>query len=91
MTEETQTPVQPAPPPNPAEGQVALNVSDLQATIQALDLAVARGAFRGPEMSQVGQVYDRINTFVESVKAQQDANKTNEAEGTAEGEVKDGS
>ena len=31
--EETQTPVQPAPPPSPTDGQVALNVSDLQSTV----------------------------------------------------------
>ena len=86
--EETQTPVQPAPPPSPTDGQVALNVSDLQSTVQALDIAVARGAFRGPEMSQIGQVYDRINAFVESVKAQQEAKQ--EADATAEGEAKDG-
>ena len=40
-------------------------------------------------MSQVGQVYDRINAFVEQVRQQQEASKA--AQEQAEGEVKDGS
>ncbi len=79
-------------PPTPEEiegNNVALNVQDLQATVQALDVAVQRGAFKGAEMSQVGQVYDRINAFVEQVRQQQEASKA--AQEQAEGEVKDGS
>tara|TARA_B100000965_G_C19584418_1_gene755057 strand:- start:662 stop:934 length:273 start_codon:yes stop_codon:yes gene_type:complete len=74
MAEETVT--TPVPPtPEEIQGQVSLNVQDLNATVQALDIAVQRGAFKGAEMSQVGQVFDRISAFVEQVRAQQEATK----------------
>ena len=66
----------------PAEGagNVALNIQDLSAVVQAIDIAVQRGAYRGPEMSQVGAIHDRVSTFVANVQAQQAAAAQAEAE-----------
>ena len=53
---------------------VQLGLNDLQATIQIIDVASTRGAFRGEELTSVGGVRDRINAFLE-------ANKPAEPEG----------
>jgi hypothetical protein len=54
-----------------AEGQQAqtpeLSISDLQNVRAIVDTAVRRGAFAAGEMSAVGAVYDRLNTFLNSV------------------------
>ena len=52
---------------------IQLGLNDLQATIQIIDVASTRGAFRGEELTSVGGVRDRINAFLE-------ANKPAEAE-----------
>lgn len=62
-----------------AQGAVALNVQDLAAVVQVIDIAVQRGAYRAPEMSQVGAVYDRVSNFVAQVRAQQAATAAAEA------------
>lgn len=41
-----------------------LGVNDLQFLLQIVDLAAQRGAFRGPELSQIGAVFDKVNRFV---------------------------
>lgn len=64
MSEETQPNEQPAQ-------DVNLGVADLQNAAQIIDLAVQRGAFKGNEAAQVGQVYNKLAAFVETVTAQQ--------------------
>jgi hypothetical protein len=41
-----------------------LKLSDLQHALQIIDVAATRGAFRGPELSGVGTVRDRLSAFV---------------------------
>lgn len=57
MTEQTQAP--------------QLSLQDVAATVQVIDIACQRGAIRGPEMSGVGQLRDKIVAFLES-QGQQD-------------------
>tara|TARA_B100000965_G_scaffold375110_1_gene366926 strand:+ start:1582 stop:1857 length:276 start_codon:yes stop_codon:yes gene_type:complete len=90
MAEKTTTDIPAPPTPDQIEDSISLNVQDLQATVQALDVAVQRGAFKGAEMSQVGQVYDRISAFVDQVRKQQEATKAAQEQSGVEGEVKDG-
>jgi hypothetical protein len=47
--------------------QASISIADLQNLLIVIDLATTRGAFRGPELSQVGQVFDKLNQFVQSV------------------------
>jgi len=47
---------------------VQLGLNDLQATIQIIDVASTRGAFRGEELTSVGGVRDRINAFLDANK-----------------------
>jgi hypothetical protein len=43
-----------------------INLNDLQNVLVVIDLASNRGAFRGPELQPVGQLYDKINRFLQS-------------------------
>ena len=45
-----------------------LKVVDLENVIRIIDAAARRGAFQGSELSGVGQVRDRIESFVNFVK-----------------------
>ena len=55
------------------EGQVpeSIGLQDLQLLAQIVDLASQRGAFRGNELTQVGTVFDKLNSFLGYVAEQQ--------------------
>ena len=59
-----------------------LTVQDLQGLKAIIDVASQRGAFKPNEMTTVGQIYTKLETFLAAVAAQQQAAE----EGTAEGE-----
>jgi hypothetical protein len=44
-----------------------VTLTDLQNILVVLDLASSRGAFRGAELQPVGQLYDKISKFLQSV------------------------
>lgn len=50
-----------------------LTVQDLQAIKAIIDVASQRGAFKPNEMMTVGQVYTKLETFLESVAQQQES------------------
>lgn len=70
MTDETQTPNQPAT--TGAEGAPAqdndLNLSDLNAMKMIIDVASTRGAFKPTEMVLVGQTYNKLVNFLNSTQ-----------------------
>jgi hypothetical protein len=72
--EKTQAPAPEAPQ---AEGQVnaELTVTDLNAIKQIIDVASSRGAFRANEMAVVGQTYNKLESFLGAVQAQQEPKK----------------
>lgn len=51
----------------------SISLSDLQLLLQIVDLASARGAFRGAELTQVGAIFDKLNVFLSFVAEQQEA------------------
>ncbi len=51
----------------PAPAQPELNISDLQNIRAIIDTATRRGAFGAAEMTSVGSVFDRLNTFLNAV------------------------
>jgi|TARA_B110000503_G_C7164851_1_gene421389 hypothetical protein len=90
MTEENQMAEEPittdgARPelPQAATEQVTLGVVDLQNAAQVIDVAVSRGAFRAAEAAQVGTVFNRLTSFIQSVQAQQTPPTTEEGEAVA--------
>ena len=56
---------------NITENQIT--VVDLDLLRNIVDLATSRGAFRGAELTQVGEVYDKLTKFLEAVVAQAQA------------------
>ena len=59
-----------------------ITINDLAMLKELVDLACSRGAFRADEMSSVGQVYDKLTGFLNTViaSAQADADQKGEAE-----------
>ena len=55
------------PSPQPEDSTITL--VDLQNIISVLDLASSRGAFRGPELEPVGQLYNKFKRFVDAAAA----------------------
>lgn len=53
-----------------APPQPELSITDLQNLRAIVDTAVRRGAFGAAEMSAIGAVYDRVNTFLNAVAPQ---------------------
>jgi hypothetical protein len=50
-----------------------LTINDLSAMKSIIDVASSRGAFKPAEMMTVGQVYNKLSTFLDSVAKQQKA------------------
>jgi hypothetical protein len=74
MTEEAQ--VQQVPADEAAQQpqpSADLNVSDLLALRNIIDVASQRGAFKAAELEMVGKVYNKLNTFLETVSKKQEA------------------
>ena len=63
MSEETDT--QEAPVTEPENNEPQISLADFSAALQVIDVCTQRGAFRGEELSSVGQLRDRINAFVQ--------------------------
>jgi hypothetical protein len=59
-----------------------ITINDLAMLKELIDLSCSRGAFRADEMSSVGQVYDKLTGFLNSViaSAQAEADQKGEAE-----------
>jgi hypothetical protein len=71
MTEETNQPTsteavgqEATPSPQPAPD---LNISDLLAVKNIIEVATSRGAFKAAELEAVGKTFNKLNTFLESV------------------------
>ena len=50
-----------------------ITVVDLDLLRNIVDVATSRGAFRGAELTLVGEVYDKLTKFLEAVVAQAQA------------------
>jgi hypothetical protein len=62
-----------------AESPVAeLTIQDLQALKAIIDVASQRGAFKPNEMMTVGQVYTKLESFLDSVVQQQQVQQPKE-------------
>ena len=55
------------------ENATELTITDLNALKQIMDVASQRGAFKPNEMMTVGSTYNKLETFLSAVAAQQPA------------------
>lgn len=69
---ENAAPTQPATAPR-EEGKPGadLNISDLMALKNILEVASGRGAFKPAEFEAVGKTFNKLNAFLEAVAANQ--------------------
>lgn len=49
---------------------IQLTIQDLVSMRSIIDTACTRGAFKASEMRSVGEVYDRLNGFLDNVVAE---------------------
>lgn len=68
---------------NQEKAQPELSLTDLQNIRTIIDIASKRGAFHAAEMTAVGGTFDRLNTFLNSVAAQNTENQPAEPEAAA--------
>jgi hypothetical protein len=47
-----------------------LTIADLASIHTLIDAACTRGAFKAPEMSKVGEIYDKLTRFLEAATQQ---------------------
>jgi hypothetical protein len=64
-----------------------ITVADLNLLKNIIDLASTRGAFRAGEMKEIGEVYNKLATFLEAVVAQAAAQES-ELQNAQNGEPK---
>lgn len=43
-----------------------ITLVELQNMLTVIDLASSRGAFRGPELEQIGQLYNKFKRFIDA-------------------------
>lgn len=55
-----------------AQGGADLNINDLAALRSIIDVATQRGAFKAAELEAVGKVYNKLNSFLESVASKKE-------------------
>lgn len=55
---------------NPVQ-PISISIQDIQNLLLILDTAAQRGAFKGNELSQIGQLFDKISLFVQTALSQQ--------------------
>ena len=72
------------PPEVPKDQEGNLTIADLQTISNIIDIAMTRGAFRANEAKTVGESYEKINAFLQTVQqtaadqqAQQQAKQVN--------------
>jgi len=75
----TETPVTAPQPESETQGP-DLTVQDLQALKSIIDVASTRGTFKPSEMVTVGQVYTKLEQFLEAVSQQQEKTKEGQNE-----------
>jgi hypothetical protein len=64
-----------------------ITIADLNTLKNIIDLASTRGAFRAAEMKEIGEVYNKLSSFLEAVVAQANEQETNNADaGETQGE-----
>lgn len=59
-----------------------ITITDLNLLKDIVDLASTRGAFRAAEMKEIGEVYNKLTSFLDAVVAQAKAQEESAASNT---------
>lgn len=52
---------------------VEINLADLKAVVDIINLMASRGAIRGQELAVIGGVYNKYSYVIEKIKEKQDS------------------
>lgn len=63
------------------DNDTQINVADLALIRNLIEVASSRGAFKADELTTVGQVYDKLNTFLNRLVEEAEAAEKAAAEG----------
>jgi hypothetical protein len=74
--EVVEVPVTEAAAPTTSIEPVQLTIADLQLLARVVDLASRRGAFQAGELSQVGDVFNKLSGFLAYVESTQKKDET---------------
>ena len=77
MSEETKIPEEGTVTTPQAEA-LALTVADLRNIRTIIDISSSRGAFRGAELKTVGEVFDKLDSFLKAIDAKAEEQKKTE-------------
>ena len=58
-----------------------LTIADLASIHSIIDAACTRGAFKAAEMKQVGEIYEKLTTFLQAVKTQAESEADQQPQG----------
>jgi hypothetical protein len=58
-----------------------LTIADLASIHSIIDAACTRGAFKAAEMKQVGEIYEKLTTFLQAVKTQAESEADQQTQG----------
>ena len=58
-----------------------LPIADLASIHSIIDAACTRGAFKAAEMKQVGEIYEKLTTFLQAVKTQAESEADQQPQG----------
>jgi len=83
MSEETKQPEEGTVTTPQAEAP-ALTVADLRNIRTIIDISSQRGAFRGAELKTVGEVFEKLDTFLKAIDAKAEEQKKTEGDAPAE-------
>ena len=70
MENQTQTSEVATTPDTPGDQPLIITLADLDLLRQIIDLASSRGAFKGPELNDVGRIYNKLSAFINLAAAQ---------------------
>lgn len=72
-TKENTTTETPETMPQQTASGPELNISDLVAVKNVLEVAVSRGAFKANELEAVGKIFNKLNSFLEAAVPKKEA------------------
>jgi hypothetical protein len=70
MENQTQTSEVATTPDTSGDQPLIITLADLDLLRQIIDLASSRGAFKGPELNDVGRIYNKLSAFINLAAAQ---------------------
>jgi hypothetical protein len=79
MSDELQQATEATAPAQEGQASTDLTINDLNALKVIIDIASSRGAFKPNEMVAVGQTYTKLETFLNEVAKQAEAQKAAQA------------